>query len=370
MRLFAYHENPESVAALLDALSRRVEVHAFRVVSPMSYLRLRQGRGGGFYWADVADAEHQQLAVVPGLRRFKALSKTMLNRSYRAAARSYGNPDFVLIDSPYLAPWATALSEPLAYLATDAYRYYDWPPATTEAFERRILSRAQVNFPVSELLADEFEAIGARGVMRLPNGVAPGFADQARGRMPVPLDLAVIPGPRVAVVGMINATYDWDLIGALAEARPDVSYVFIGPIREPDQRSRARIAQTFDRANVHWLGPRPHAELPAYLGGSDVLLNPLAINDHNDRRFPLRLCEYLATDRPILTTAIHEAKWFAPHLSLFADHAEALTALDASIAGEVVIDAAGRRRWLEENSWDARATSVLDALQMTTTERT
>lgn len=368
MRLFAYHENPESVAALLDALSRRVEVHAVRVMSPMAYMRLRRGRGAGFYWAEVAGAEHQGVTVVPGLRRFERISKAMLDRSYRAAVKHHGQPDFVLIDSPYLAPWATDLEAPLVYLGTDPYRFYTWPTETTESFERQILSRARLALPVSELLADEFEAAGARRVLRLPNGVGPGFADRARGRMPVPLDLAAIPGPRVLVVGMINATYDWNLIAALAEARPEVSYVFIGPLRETDERQRSQIEQVFARPNVHWLGPRPHDELPAYLSGSEVLLNPLAINDHNDRRYPLRLCEYLTTDRPILTTAIHEAKWFAPHVVPFNDPSGAVAALDAAIAGETEIDSVGRRRWLDENSWDARASTILEALQATTAE--
>ncbi len=368
MRLFAYHENPESVAALLDALAQRVEVHAFRVVSPLAFVGARRRRGA-FYWAEVADADHQDLALVPGLRRSQRLSARMLQRSYRSAVARFGEPDFLLVDSPYLAPWATTLDVPLAYVATDAYRHYAWPVHETEAFERKLFAHARASFPVSELLAEEFEAAGARTVVRLPNGVSAGFAERANGSVPIPLDIAGIPGPRVVVVGVINATYDWDLIESFAEARPDVSFVFIGPIHERNKQDRARIDQAFARANIHGLGPRPRDELPSYLSAGDVLLNPLAVNDHNDRRYPLRLCEYLTTDRSILSTSIHEAKWFAPHVVTFEDGAAGLAALDSALAGGVAVDAAGRREWLERSSWDARATQVLEALRTVATGR-
>jgi len=167
----------------------------------------------------------------------------------------------------------------------------------------------------------------------------------------------------VAVVGMINGTYDWALIERLAEARPEVSFVFIGPNREPEVALRARIDAVFARENVYWLGSKPRTDLPSYLNASDVLLNPLTINEHNDRRFPLRLCEYLATDRLILTTAIHEAKWFAPHVVPFGDATSALAALDAALGGEPAVDSVERRAWLEANTWDARASEVLSVLE-------
>lgn len=198
-----------------------------------------------------------------------------------------------------------------------------------------------------------------------PTAVGEDFMAASRVQTPAPLELAGVRRPRVGVVGKINATYDWTLIETLAEARPDVSFVFIGPEQEPDPANRERIHSAFARSNVHWLGEHPHVDLPSYLNACDVLLNPLRVTDHNDRRFPLRLCEYLTTDRPVLTTKIHEAKWFAPHVAPFADPVEALRVLDGALAGEINVDVAGRREWLKQNTWDVRADKVLAALQET-----
>jgi glycosyltransferase involved in cell wall biosynthesis len=362
LRVFAYHENAESVAALFAAVARQIDLRAFRVASPMEALHARWNGQGGFHWAGVAESSHQQMVTVPGVRRLPWLSRIALARSYRSAVRRHGRPDFVLIDSPFLWPWAQTVEDPLVYVATDAYRYYEWPRERTVAYERAILARARASFSVSELLAEEFRAAGARAVTRLPNGVSNDFAERAHVATPTPLDLASVPGPRVLVSGMINLTYDWRLIEALAEARRSVSFVFVGPIREEDQAGRARIEAVLARPNVHWLGGKPHEELPSYLNASEVLLNPLAQNDHNDRRYPLRLCEYLATRRPVLTTAIHEAHWFAPHVEVFHTIEQALESLDRALNAEIEIDVAGREQWLRRNSWDTRATELVDAL--------
>jgi glycosyltransferase involved in cell wall biosynthesis len=364
LRLFAFHENVESVAAVLNALSTRIEVHAFRVVSPGWYLRARRPLQGGFYWDEVSEAEHQQLAVVPGLRKLARLSSWMLRRKDRAAVRRHGEPDFVLIDSPYLQPLAAAIDVPLLYVAADAYRYYAWPEAEVARLERQIFDQAYASFAVSELLAEDFRASGARNVFQSGTAVGAAFVEAGRLERPEPVDLAVVPRQRVGIVGKINLTYDWDLLEGLIAARPETSFVFFGPNQELDPAGRDRIDRAFSSPNVYWLGAKPHAELPAYLNGCDVLLNPLSVNDHNDRRFPLRLSEYLTTRRPVVTTAVHEAQAFAPHVVVVSERAEALDALDRALAGSSPVDVAGRRQWLERNTWDARAENVLRSIDL------
>lgn len=363
MRLFAYHENAESVPALLAALARHIEVHAFRVVNPSWYLKARRRRPTGFYWERAAGAAHQGLALVPGVRRFPGPSSLMLRRSYRAAVRRSGTPDYLLIDSPYLEPLTAAEDVPLIYLAADPYRFYGWPRERTEALEAKILARAHATFAVSELLAEDFRAAGADPVFLSNTAVGADFVAAADAATTPPTDLEAVPRPRVGVVGKINSTQDWRLIESLSEARPQVSFVFVGPNTEEDVSQQRRIERVFARPSVLALGPRPHAALPAYLNAMDVLFNPLEVRDHNDRRFPLRLCEYLATDRPVLTTTIHEARSFAPHVVPVSDADEALAALDAALGGQVAIDVAGRRDWLERNSWAARAANVLSSLR-------
>lgn len=361
MRLLLFYENPEMMPRLAAALAQHADVEAVRVVSPDWYLRARRG-GAGFGWRDHAAASWQHLAVVPGLRRFAALSAALLGRRYQRAVAA-SRPDVVLLDSPHLASMLRVVTEPVAYVAVDAYAYYDWDRETTAREEQTLLDRSDVVFAVAHRLADDFRTRGAQNVVHLGTAVPQRFVEACRAPGPAPSDLDAITGPRVGCVGVINDTYDWRLIDTLAGRRPAVSFVFLGPIVEQDREAARRIEAVMARPNVHWLGPRPHAELPRYLAAFDALLNPLRINDHSDRRFPLRLCEYLATDRPVLSTPIHELPWFPPEIVALDSIEDAPACLDTVLASATTVDTAARATWITENTWDARARTVIDTLE-------
>jgi glycosyltransferase involved in cell wall biosynthesis len=137
----------------------------------------------------------------------------------------------------------------------------------------------------------------------------------------------------------------------------------VGPIfKEPAEVQRPMEA-VMARPNVKWLGPKPHDELPGYLRGFDVCLNPLAITEHNDRRSPLRLYDYLATDRPILSTAIREAFTHGPLVETFKTADEGVALLRRMLAGEIRVDKAARMAYLQNNTWEARAEYFLAAIK-------
>ena len=73
-----------------------------------------------------------------------------------------------------------------------------------------------------------------------------------------------LPGPVVGFAGNFTAEkVDFDLLEAVARARPEWSLVLVGP---PAENARGR--STDSRIpNVHALGFRPYEELPAYVSG-------------------------------------------------------------------------------------------------------
>ena len=58
------------------------------------------------------------------------------------------------------------------------------------------------------------------------------------------------------------------------------------------------------RPNIHYLGQRPYDDLPAYLAGWDVCLLPFAMNDATRFISPTKTLEYMAAERPIVSTPI------------------------------------------------------------------
>jgi glycosyltransferase involved in cell wall biosynthesis len=123
------------------------------------------------------------------------------------------------------------------------------------------------------------------------------------------------------------------------------------------------------RANVAWIGPRPYAILPAYLRLFDVATIPFLIDEITRSTSPLKLFEYFAGGKPVVTTPMPECKAF-PEVRIAATAGEFAAALDE--ARRDGADPARRERLREvgrANSWDARVRDVLAAVERKRTAR-
>ncbi len=115
-----------------------------------------------------------------------------------------------------------------------------------------------------------------------------------------PTDQAEIPHPRAGFFGVLDERFDHQLIGELARLRPDVHFVFIGPVVKIDP---AILPQA---SNVHYLGSKSYAELPNYLAGWDAALLPFALNESTRFISPTKTPEYLAAGKAVVSTPIHD----------------------------------------------------------------
>jgi glycosyltransferase involved in cell wall biosynthesis len=52
------------------------------------------------------------------------------------------------------------------------------------------------------------------------------------------------------------------------------------------------------------LGPREHRTIPAYLTNADVLVVPHVVTEFTDSLDPIKVYEYLAAGRPVVTTPV------------------------------------------------------------------
>jgi hypothetical protein len=190
----------------------------------------------------------------------------------------------------------------------------------------------------------------------MATGWLPG-SNYTEGEAAAKRDLESVPRPRVGCVGQINSgAYDWDLIEYLSTNFPNAQFVFIGPrFKERPSAEARRIEVVFALPNVHWIGPKPHSHLPGYLQCFDVCINPLGVSEHNNRRSPLRLFDYLTTDRPIVSTAIAEAFNHVPFVSIAKDKGEFRRLLCEALTLEAAPHLERRRNYIAANTWHARA---------------
>lgn len=163
----------------------------------------------------------------------------------------------------------------------------------------------------------------------------------------VPEDLARISKPVIGYFGVVDERMDYELIARLADANPQWSVVMVGPFMKVDEATVPK------RPNLHWLGQRSYAELPAYCKGFDICMMPFALNESTEFINPTKALEYMATGRMIVSTAVADVvRNFGTVVRIGKDQEEFV-----SICKEVLEkpDAAAIARGLEmtaENTWE------------------
>jgi glycosyltransferase involved in cell wall biosynthesis len=232
---------------------------------------------------------------------------------------------------------------------------YLWRPEFAAALERVSFSRSlyhiddEYSFSESEVPLSNQERclIGAvdqvfvtsRGLLARKGGINPNTAFVPNGVdfrayaswRPEPPELALIPRPRIGYTGVVKARLDWALLDRLTGARPDWSFVFVGPIQR-EATTLAAVAELGRRANVHFLGFKPLQELAAYPQHFDVCIMPYRINHYTNQIYPLKLHEYLASGRPTVGTPIATLTAFAEVVTLARGAAAWLEAIETALA--------------------------------------
>lgn len=130
-----------------------------------------------------------------------------------------------------------------------------------------------------------------------PSSVDAAHFRQAIGGADAP-EQAELPHPRLGFYGVIDERMDLSLVAALAHAHPDWQIIMVGPVVKIDPAGLPR-AQ-----NLRYLGQRRYDELPAFLAGWDVCMLPFARNDSTRFISPTKTLEYMAAEKPIVSTPI------------------------------------------------------------------
>lgn len=198
-------------------------------------------------------------------------------------------------------------------------------------------------------------------VILCPNGVNyEHFASLRSQEIQPPSDLAPILAlgkPVIGYYGALAIWFDYELIFETAKCRSDLFFVFIGP--DYDGTLPPKL---LDLANVRWLGVKSYSDLPRYVRFFDVATIPFQLNSITHATSPLKLFEYMAAGKPVVTTAMEESMRY-PGVLAAKDTKDFIQMLDRGLAlkGDqeylALIDAVAR-----ENTWDSRAKQILAAL--------
>ncbi|MEK6281545.1 MAG: glycosyltransferase [Acidobacteriota bacterium] len=118
--------------------------------------------------------------------------------------------------------------------------------------------------------------------------------DTANGREPGE-NLTTPERPTIGYIGGLHRHVDFDLVAQMADARPEWSWVMVGPLQASAERLDGR-------KNIRLEGPKPHEELGSYLKRFDVCIVPYLQSAYTETVVPVKINEYLAAGKPVVST--------------------------------------------------------------------
>jgi glycosyltransferase involved in cell wall biosynthesis len=182
------------------------------------------------------------------------------------------------------------------------------------------------------------------------------FARVTRTNLPPPSDIAMLPRPRIGYVGAVNSKLDFELLRFVAESLPTCSLVLVGPISH--RYSEADSLQEAELENVTFLGRKDVKDVPRYINACDVCLMPYKQNEWTRKIDALKLYEYLACGKPVVSIDLPTARTHGAVIHI-ADSREAfVAAVKASLAENNTAAVERRLAVARENTWDRRVASI------------
>jgi len=273
---------------------------------------------------------------------------------------------FQVIENPIMY-LGSAWHRPAVKLLTNPrviYDHYDDLEVSAARPEEHasLLDTAQVVVVTSHRLVETVEKTRP-DVVFAPNGVDYDYIQKFNPRVgqPLPPDLSPLLAkgcPLIGYSGALAEWFDYELLFFLARRQPDWLFVLMGVSYDGSLEKSGLLKQD----NVYWLGLKAYDQIFHYMWRFDVAMIPFVVNTITQATSPIKLFEYMACRKPVVSTALPEAMCYpgvfvAQDHDQFAEHLmHALTKKNDEVYLSVLDQVA------QENTWATRADVILKAV--------
>ncbi len=275
------------------------------------------------------------------------VNRSFLASQVRKAMRGLGFENVVnMVFNPAAGMIAGRLGETeLIYYCVDEYTAFTGASNGLRAIENDLFRKADIVIVSAERLFESKKDFNPNTFVIRHGTDWRHFRTALDPNLEIPADITDLPRPIIGFHGLLADWVDYDLIKKTAERYPQGSVVLIGKIAV-DAEQKVKVLDNVP--NVHFLGRKPYAELPAYCKAFDVALNPFAINELTLAANPLKVREYLAAGLPVVSTDIPEVRVLDDCL-VGIDHQDFLEKVDKALSHpktrESVSDAIAHESW-------------------------
>ena len=265
---------------------------------------------------------------------------------------------------PHPAAMAGMLGDELVvyYVVDDYAALAQMDASRIQRLDDELTARADVVFVCSETLLKRKRELN-RNVEYSPHGVdfelfsqaqdpATEIAEGARG----------FPQPVIGYFGSIAGQIDLELIAYLAGQRKNWTFLLIG-MASVDVGAIAALP------NVHLAGPQPYESLPRWAKAFDVAIVPYRRDRFVLNSNPLKIREYLAAGKPVVSVRAPEIERFGDVVLLADSDEDFLHKIEQALEGDTVEIRQTRMDAVRNCSWQACAERALGHVQKAFADR-
>lgn len=285
-----------------------------------------------------------------GSRNVVSFNQALLVRQVKKAMLRLGFANIVnMVFNPAAGMIAGRLGESeLIYYCVDEYTAFTGVSDGLKVIEDDLFRRADLVVVSAERLFESKKHLNTNTHIIRHGTDWQHFRTAINGGLAAPPDIADLPRPIIGFHGLLADWVDYQLIKKVAGHFPNGSVVLIGKVAV-DAEEKIKILNGIP--NIHLLGRKPYAELPAYCAAFDVALNPFEINDLTLAANPLKVREYLAAGLPVVSTDIPEVRVLDDVL-VGVDHNDFIAKIDQALASPKPRDQVSDA--IKHESWDAK----------------
>ena len=302
------------------------------------------------------------------LRRFaflRAANRAFSRYLIRKAIRRLGFRDTVAwFHVPHPGFLANNLGEKLTvfYCIDDYSKLPDVDGIAVKQMDDELTAASDIVFACNEPLAEARRPLNGNIVVS-PHGVdAEVFALAADPATQIPIELQALPRPIIGSWGLVDQRVDLSIVEHIARARPQWTILLIG---------RVAVDVTALKAlpNVVFAGVKPYAELPQWAKAINVCILPYIQTPLILQSSPLKLREYLAAGKPIVSVPLPETTLLGKAVETATDGPGFVGAIEAALAADSPELVRLRHESIRDNTWDAVVENALRKLQAEVTKR-
>ena len=299
------------------------------------------------------------LPLLDRISTFRCINDTIILFWIKAISKMNGITFPILMYyEPRYATLIGRLNEKLVvYECVDDRLAFSSVPRWIETYINILINKSDIIITTSLNLLKIISEKRTKDVYLIGNGVDVKFFNKAMTNLPVPEDIKCINSPIAGYIGAIDEWLDFNLLKAIAINRPDISIVLLGPVNSKVNRSVDALKKLH---NIFVIGKRSYFSLPNYIKAFDICLIPFKLNRLTQSVDPVKLYEYLAGGKNVISTELPELIQYENIIYVAKNESEFINLIDLALTKDLNLEDASIV--LSDKTWETKSKKISDLM--------